>query len=785
MADPRKQSYTPRFMSSNTSGSRADRILRENLAKKRNELERATEQEEIGSQYYSSTGKGLSPKPSDYARAQEVREQDLQEKAKKVEAKQKAFRYVMDSDLQQEESRMTDQRRPYGIGSQSLPTNVDPSKDPLFKDFEERSASAPRRPQPATPQDSQELELNERQYGIGSMSLLKDKDIQRQDDDIKQAQESKEAKANAKAKKLKEEENKKVVLSELSPDPTKGGKVDPVDKGKGYTVVDGKRVRDKSYIAPERASDPLADEERYGDAGYNVSSDYAKQLGMNASTDVFTVEKGSEAESLVTWAGNKAKYKEVFKNEKDKLNSLIEEEEKLLKETGGAGAPRKTVFAGGSPDADLLKDVRSLADISKKDAKNIVTAEGLQELKTPNIPPNIGGFGEEEILGYNNPKVDPKDQSVDKLTPSQADAIPMTWVDKNGFTRLSSDALVSALNTSNAYVIKNQSEIDEIQADWEKDALQGQTAKRPPMMNEPLLARIREQFSLPDSQGLKTKNYGLTDKEYNEAVRLNYVTPWTPKTYDNVVKNKETITETTTVKSNPEKQEVEVQTQLGTAMSKAINDNTTATLSSSSYTLPKEDITGDYKYLELDNSAKIPVTEANKVIDEINKEDVKQIAFNIIDKEGHSTKLSPNDFDNVVIDKDGKPKPVQEWSFSNWDTSKSKSVKKGEYPKVLVYKADNNTWAKVNMETGVVNTVRTKDGENPPKRWKVPVSAITLAKQNTPPNPNLPKGFIVLETQKKQPKNKKFNVRGKEGARGYTVGVTKGQVKFRTRGIAK
>jgi len=35
------------------------------------------------------------------------------------------------------------------------------------------------------------------------------------------------------------------------------------------------------------------------------------------------------------------------------------------------------------------------------------------------------------------------------------------------------------------------------------------------------------------------------------------------------------------------------------------------------------------------------------------------------------------------------------------------------------------------------------------------------------------------------PKNKKFNVRGKEGARGYTVGVTKGQVKFRTRGIAK
>ena len=777
MADPRKQSYTPRFMSSNRGGSRADSILRSRRQSQDNLQDNLEEQERELERSQSSPipQSSLAPKPSDYLRAQEVIEQKLkadeEARAKALEdqrAKQEAFRYVTDSDLQQEESR--NQGNPMINFS-----NVNPSKAPLFKEFEEKSASAPRRPKPATPQDSQELELNERKYGIGSMSLLKDEDIQRQDDDIKQAQEEEKAKAKDIAEKYKAIEDDPV--SQLK---TKEGMIDPVDKGKGYTVKDGKMVKDKSYIAPERASDPLADEERYGDAGYNVSSDYARQLGMNASTDVFTVEKGSKAESLVNWAGNKAKYKEVFKNEKDKLDSLIEEEEKLLQETGGAGAPTKTIFAGGSPDADL---------ISEKDAKKIATVEGYQKLKTSNETFNTDGRASDPFAevggGYYNPKVDPKDKSVDNVTPSEADAIPMTWVDKNGFTRLSSDALVSALETSNAYVIKSQSEIDKRQADWEKDALQGQTAKLPPMMNEPLLARIREQFSLPDSEGLKTKNYGLTDKEYKEAVRLNYVTPWTPKTYDNVVKNKETITETTTVKSNPENQEVEVQTQLGTAMSKAINDNTTATLSSSSYTLPKEDITGGYQGLELDNSAKIPVTEANKVIDEINKEDVKQIAFNIIDKEGHNTKLSPNDFDNIVIDKDGNPKPVQEWSFSNWDTSKSKSVKKGEYPKVLVYKADNNTWAKVNMETGVVNTVRTKDGENPPKKWKVPVSAITLAKQNTPPHPNLPKGFIVLETQKKQPKNKKFNVRGKEGARGYTVGVTKGQVKFRTRGIAK
>ena len=85
----------------------------------------------------------------------------------------------------------------------------------------------------------------------------------------------------------------------------------------------------------------------------------------------------------------------------------------------------------------------------------------------------------------------------------------------------------------------------------------------------------------------------------------------------------------------------------------------------------------------------------------------------------------------------------------------------------------------------MVNTIRTKKGEDPPSRWKVPLKAIKVAKENTPPNPNLPSGFIVLETQKKTPKNKKFNVRGKEGNPGYTVGVTKGQVKFRRRALIR
>ena len=61
------------------------------------------------------------------------------------------------------------------------------------KDAVEKAEGRARRPKPATPQDSQELELNERKYGIGSMSLLKDEDIQRQDEDIKKAAEKKAA----------------------------------------------------------------------------------------------------------------------------------------------------------------------------------------------------------------------------------------------------------------------------------------------------------------------------------------------------------------------------------------------------------------------------------------------------------------------------------------------------------------------------------------------------------------------------------------------------------------
>ena len=129
--------------------------------------------------------------------------------------------------------------------------------------------------------------------------------------------------------------------------------------------------------------------------------------------------------------------------------------------------------------------------------------------------------------------------------------------------------------------------------------------------------------------------------------------------------------------------------------------------------------------LALNTEQSFPVQKANEVIKEIDAEDVKQIAFNIIDKEGHNKSLTPEDYkNNPVIN----GQPVKEWTFSDWATKSNKKVKKDQYPSVIVYKADENTWAKVDLESGVVNTIRTKKGEDPPSKWKVPLKAIKVAK---------------------------------------------------------
>ena len=776
MADPRKP-YVPAYMIQGTSGSRADRRLRESLAKKRNELERATEQEEIGSQYYGSSSQSrLNPSIGDFAKGITQREKDLQEKAKQVEAQQKAFRYVMDSDLQQEESRMTDQRRPYGIGSQSSLTNVDPSKDKAFKDAVEKAEGRARRPKPATPQDSQELELNERKYGIGSMSLLKDEDIKRQDDDIKKAQEEVKAKNKAKDK---AEKLKAIEDLPISQQKTKTGMIDPVNKGKGFTVKDGKRVKSSTDTSSFlRASDPMADEERFGSAGYNISRDF--QNSLNA----VSTESSEPSKDFTKWSIQQGKDAKTTKAEFDKfvkqsgknLESLIAEEEKMLE------ASSSTVYSKDtSPKFAINTDLQqeesrgsaTPTPLTKETAENLNIALALEEIS----PSARASDPWKEVSGeesyFTNPVVSPSsNKDANKVASTDVDNLAIN-IDGKGNTTIAQETLQTALNNNNPYSLQNAKEIWDVHKEWAEDVINAQyNSNTPPAPDWNLLAKIRYQFKLPNSQSLKEKNYGLSQKDYDKAISLNYLSEWTPSLYKNLEKQLEEIKDTTTVEQSNNVTEVKT----NFSSSSAVSNPTIQTLGGSNVARGVQSPDGGHSYTAINTKTSFPVEQLQNVKKEAEAEDVKQTAFNIIDKEGQNKSLTPEDYkNNPVIN----GKTVKEWSFSNWDTKSNKKVKKDQYPSVIVYQSSPTTWSKVDLESGVVNVI--KGDEKPPSRWKVPMSAIKVAQENTPPSPNLPSGFIVLETQKKTPKNKKFNVRGKEGKQGFTVGVTKGQVKFRLR----
>ena len=310
MAEPRK-TIIPSYMKGTSSGSRADKILRERAARERDavreqdrlrQLAATIEQEEIGSQYYSSEQQGrLRANPlSRFSTTEAIKKEA--ERVKGVLDREQAAReeraknpYAINTDIQQEESR--NQGNPLISAS-----NVNPSKDPLFKDAVEKAEGRARRPKPATPQDSQELELNERKYGIGSMSLLKDQDIQRQDEDIKKAAEKKaaEEEANAKRKKANLRASEEVLR--------KQGMIDRTN---------------------QRASDPLADEPVFGSAGYNISRDFQEALAP--------IETAGASQDLIDWsrkdyeasrkaAKNQKEAEAVLSRETARIEALIEEE---------------------------------------------------------------------------------------------------------------------------------------------------------------------------------------------------------------------------------------------------------------------------------------------------------------------------------------------------------------------------------------------------------------------------------------------------------------------------
>ena len=355
MAEPKKP-YVPSYMKQGTSGTRADKILRERAAQQRVQLEAATEQEEIGSQYYSSEQQGrLRANPlSRFGTTQAIKreaekveaatEKAEEEAAAQAEREQAAREeraknpYAINTDIQQEESRGSTA----SPGYQPFTRNVSPSQSQAYKDALEKAKNLPRRPQPATPQDSQELELNERQYGIGSMSLLTDADLKRQDSDIKKAADQKAAEEEAEAKRI--QANLRASEEVL-------------------------RMRGMIDKTNQRASDPLADDPAFGSAGYNISLDYQATLNSSAS-----LEQSATSPDLQDWADEqyearkqtKEDYKKAEKTEGRRLASLIEEEEKML------GKSSSTVYSKDtSPRFAINTDVQQEQESAERYKTNV------------------------------------------------------------------------------------------------------------------------------------------------------------------------------------------------------------------------------------------------------------------------------------------------------------------------------------------------------------------------------------------------------------------------------
>ena len=145
MAEPRK-TITPSYMKGTSSGSRADKILRERAARERDavreqdrlrQLAATIEQEEIGSQYYSSEQQGrLRANPlSRFSTTEAIkkeaervkgvldREQAASDREQAAREERAKNPYAINTDIQQEESRNQ------GIGTDLLQQFLDKAYD--------------------------------------------------------------------------------------------------------------------------------------------------------------------------------------------------------------------------------------------------------------------------------------------------------------------------------------------------------------------------------------------------------------------------------------------------------------------------------------------------------------------------------------------------------------------------------------------------------------------------------------------------------------------------------
>ncbi len=275
----------------------------------------------------------------------------------------------------------------------------------------------------------------------------------------------------------------------------------------------------------------------------------------------------------------------------------------------------------------------------------------------------------------------------------------------------------------------------------------------------------------------RIKNWGLSEKEYRDAVKFGYVDEWYDGIHEDLLKKKKILDEGVKQKETAKGRETSISIEATEVLAenKALNTMATGTANIQPVSQTTE--------IALDPNTKIDPKKVDNYVDTVAKVEEILVTKKPLDTSVHDATQNPENWDkdtSAYIDKEGGKKQLGIWSFSGYSQLyPSKNVKDNEYPSTIVWQSGEDTWQKVNLETGMSSTYSGKNKELINEFTGLSKKALDKIKTIQPPTPNLPASLVVTKTQRKAPaKSKKFNVVGNNG-RQWVAGVTKGDIRFR------
>lgn len=275
----------------------------------------------------------------------------------------------------------------------------------------------------------------------------------------------------------------------------------------------------------------------------------------------------------------------------------------------------------------------------------------------------------------------------------------------------------------------------------------------------------------------RIKNWGLSPSDYKKAVKLGYVEKWYEGIHEELKKQREIIDKGIKAKettSGGSILEMSVDAIESLNNNPSLNTITTGT----SVIQPVPETTT----IKLNEQAKIVPSKVPEYVEAVEKAESILVTSKPLDTSVHDATQNPDTWNNdtsAYIDKEGAKKQLGIWSFSGYSQLyPSKNVKANEYPSTLVWQSGEDTWQKVNLETGISSTYNGLSEKEIKGFTGLSKTKLDKIRAEQPPTPNLPSTLAVTKTQSKAPKNKKFNIVGNNG-RQWVAGVTKGDIRFR------